>query len=67
MEINFDGKKMMQIIYDLVNTPSPTGFTDQILDQIEDYLAKLGLASWRNNKGGLITTLPGKSSEKSEW
>ncbi|NLY11277.1 MAG: M42 family metallopeptidase [Firmicutes bacterium] len=54
----------MQIIYDLVNTPSPTGFTDQILDQIEDYLAKLGLASWRNNKGGLITTLPGKSSEK---
>lgn len=63
MEINFDGHKMMKIIYNLVNIPSPTGFTDQILKQLEEFLVKLDLPAKRNNKGGLITTLPGKNGD----
>ena len=62
MGIDFDGKEIMDIIYQLVNTPSPAGFTDSVIELIQAYLNKLDLSSWRNHKGGLITTLPGTST-----
>ncbi|HHX01349.1 MAG TPA: M42 family metallopeptidase [Firmicutes bacterium] len=64
MEINFDSKAIIEVISDLVKTPSPSGFTDRVISQIEAYLNELGLPSWRNRKGGLLTALPGQDSSK---
>ena len=37
MEVQFDGQKMLELIYELVNIPSPTGYCDQIISKIESY------------------------------
>lgn len=64
MEVQFGGQKMLELIYELVNIPSPTGYCDQIISKIESYLTELDLPTRRNHKGGLITTIPGTNSEK---
>lgn len=44
----------------LLNTPSPTGFTEKIVLLVEQILLEWGLVSRTTNRGSLVVTLPGK-------
>lgn len=63
MPITFSGKELLQIINELVSIPSPSGYTDQIIDHIAVFLDRLGISYVRNRKGALIATVPGKDSD----
>ncbi|NMA61213.1 MAG: M42 family metallopeptidase [Firmicutes bacterium] len=60
----FSGKEILQFINELVSIPSPSGYTDRIIDHLANYLDEIGVANYRNRKGGLIATVPGKNHEK---
>ncbi len=54
----------MTYLKNLVNIPSPSGYTDEVITYVEDFFQNLKLETMRNKKGGLIVTLPGKSSKQ---
>ncbi|MBW6466016.1 MAG: M42 family metallopeptidase [Brevefilum sp.] len=54
--------EMFDFLTRLLNTPSPTGFTDQAIALCEEVLSALpGIRLARTNKGALVGTLPGES------
>ena len=53
---------MLDFLLKLLNTPSPTGFTDAAVTLIEEELRGLGVPTHRTLKGALHWTLPGSSS-----
>lgn len=48
----------------LLSIPSPTGNTEKAIDFLESEFKSLNLKTKRNNKGGLIATLPGEITEE---
>lgn len=50
-----------ELIKNIVAIPSPSGFTEKAIKFIEDQLKALQVDTKRNNKGGLIATLPGEN------
>jgi putative aminopeptidase FrvX len=59
-EINTDG--MLAFLTQLLNTPSPTGFTEQAIVLCEKTLSNLpGVTLHRTNKGALVATVPGEA------
>ncbi|NMB01409.1 MAG: M42 family metallopeptidase [Firmicutes bacterium] len=64
LAITFNGKELLQSINQLVSIPSPSGFTDQIINHISRRLDDLGVIHVKNRKGGLIATVPGKNNEQ---
>lgn len=64
MPVTFNGNELLQLINELVSIPSPTGFTDGIIDHLAAELGQLGIAYQKNRKRGLIATLPGKDTER---
>jgi putative aminopeptidase FrvX len=56
-----DLERMQTLLVDLLNTPSPTGFTDRALDYLECALAELPLGVARTRKGALVATWPGRA------
>ncbi|MFC4557447.1 M42 family metallopeptidase [Virgibacillus kekensis] len=59
---NVNETKML--IRELVSIPSPSGYTGQVIQFVEDYLKNLQVETKRNRKGGLIATLPGKNDKE---
>ncbi|MUK89221.1 M20/M25/M40 family metallo-hydrolase [Ornithinibacillus sp. L9] len=57
-------KETKELIQRLVSIPSPSGFTSQVIQFVEDYLQVLNVETKRNRKGGLIATLPGKNEQE---
>ncbi|GIN83941.1 aminopeptidase [Heyndrickxia sporothermodurans] len=57
-------KETMELIKQLVSIPSPSGNTKKVIDFCEDYLRDLNVEMYRNRKGGLIVTIPGKNTEQ---
>jgi len=47
----------------LLTTPSPSGYTAEAMDWLEDQFAGLGLETTRTNKGALIATFTGEDDE----
>ena len=60
--LNIDETK--KLIHQLVSIPSPSGFTDKVIQFVDDYLKQLDVETKRNNKGGLIATIPGTNEEE---
>lgn len=57
---------MLDFLTKLLNTPSPTGFTEGAIALCEDALSTLpGIKLVRTNKGALVGTLPG--AEEGPW
>ncbi len=57
-------KKMIAFLVELLNTPSPTGYTDNAIALIEETFAQFpDLSTERTNKGSLIVKWQGKSDE----
>lgn len=52
---------IVDTIEKLVNIPSPSGFTKQVMAFVEQEAGKFGYSSEYTNKGGLIITVPGKT------
>ena len=48
-----------QIATDLLTTPSPTGYTRQVIGKVKAYADELVLQSYETKKGNLIITFPG--------
>lgn len=55
----------IEVIKELVHIPSPTGYTFDAINYIENRMKKLQVNYKKNNKGGLIVTIDGKNSEAS--
>ena len=61
-ELDING--MISFLTQLLETPSPTGFTDQAIALCEEAVATLpGISLARTHKGALVVTLPGETDE----
>jgi putative aminopeptidase FrvX len=57
-----DTTALINFLTRLLNTPSPTGFTDRAMDLCEGALKELpGIKLERTRKGALVATLPGET------
>jgi putative aminopeptidase FrvX len=54
----------VQLIKQLVEIPSPSGNTNQVITFVENYLKGFHVEMKRNNKGGLVVTIPGSNKEQ---
>lgn len=54
----------MELIKQLVEIPSPSGNTQEIIRFVEDELGDLGLEMKRNHKGALLVTIPGEDQSR---
>lgn len=52
-------EKYMDELLHLLNMKSPTGHTEDAIHYLENRFRKLGLSTYRSNKGALIAKLPG--------
>ncbi|MTT32585.1 M20/M25/M40 family metallo-hydrolase [Terrilactibacillus sp. BCM23-1] len=59
-----DVKATMKLLKDLVSIPSPTGNTGKIITFVENLLHTYGYETERNNKGGLLITIPGENQSQ---
>ncbi|MFC4452271.1 M42 family metallopeptidase [Deinococcus sonorensis] len=59
----FDLERTTAVLIELLNTPSPTGYTEAAVRRIEAELDRLDLPYRRTAKGGLVWTLPGTGAE----
>lgn len=53
---------LRQTLTDLLNSPSPTGYTDWAMSLVETELASIGVNCFRTNKGAVIAYLDGIES-----
>lgn len=58
--MNTNTQWALDFLVNLVNIPSPSGNTERVIRFIEEECSKLGVTHKRNNKGGLIVTIPGQ-------
>ncbi len=54
----------LDYIVKLTNTPSPTGFTDQIMADVKSEVEGMGYSATQTPKGGVLVTVPGKNDEE---
>jgi putative aminopeptidase FrvX len=63
--LEIDVRFILQFLTQLLNTPSPTGYTNQAMHFVRETLATLKLDTRFNTKGTLIATWQGKASNRS--
>lgn len=56
-------KNMTEILREIVNIPSPTGYAREISVYLKKYLEELKVDFYFTNKGALIVKLPGKKED----
>jgi putative aminopeptidase FrvX len=54
----------VQLIKELVEIPSPSGNTNQVITFVENYLKNANVKMKRNRKGGLLVTIQGADNEQ---
>ncbi|MGN7311572.1 M42 family metallopeptidase [Alkalicoccobacillus gibsonii] len=54
----------VELIKELVQIPSPTGNTYEVIQFVQSYLDELGIQNKRNRKGGLLATIPGEDTSQ---
>ncbi|MBA4492876.1 M42 family metallopeptidase [Paenactinomyces guangxiensis] len=57
----FPEQRTVQTLVDLLKIDSPAGHTERAIDYIEKRMQQIGIETARNNKGGLLVTLPGQN------
>ncbi|MFV0557944.1 MAG: M42 family metallopeptidase [Enterococcus sp.] len=58
---------LLELTKQLTTIPSPTGFTNRVVQFIEEELQVVGYQPTRNNKGSLLVTVPGKNNEQQRF
>lgn len=56
--------KTLDYIVTLTNTPSPTGFTTDIMNYIQAEVESFGYAASKTAKGGVLVTVPGENDQE---
>ncbi|HFI0265233.1 TPA: M42 family metallopeptidase [Streptococcus suis] len=56
--------KTLDYIVKLTNTPSPTGYTTDIMNYIKAEVEGLGYEAIKTAKGGVLVTVPGENDQK---
>ncbi|SDM47376.1 Putative aminopeptidase FrvX [Psychrobacillus sp. OK028] len=64
MSFSFHAKDTVSLLKQLVEIPSPSGYTKEIMDFMENILQKLKVDYIRTNKGALIATIKGSDETK---
>lgn len=64
MNYNFNEQKTVEWVENLVNTPSPSGYTATVLKKISSYLRDLDICYKKTNKGAIIATFEGIDTTK---
>ncbi|MGL6105280.1 M42 family metallopeptidase [Romboutsia sp.] len=59
-----DIKLLEKYIIELLNTPSPTGYTEHVLNYIKETLESIGVDYKIGNKGTLVATIEGEDINK---
>lgn len=54
---------LLSFLEKIINIPSPSGYTKEVLKSVEEEAAKYGYPSSYNRKGGLIIEVPGQKKE----
>ncbi|MFC4353657.1 M42 family metallopeptidase [Chryseomicrobium palamuruense] len=62
MERGYYMKEIIHVVEKLVNKPSPTGYTTQIMKWVQGYIENLDYTVEKTNKGSVLFKLAGKSS-----
>lgn len=62
--MKFNKESACQLLEELVNIPSPSGFTTHIMNVMAQKFDDLGVAYKRTNKGALIVTMNGKNNDQ---
>lgn len=62
--MNINQTYLLEHLKELLEIPSPTGFTKEAVDYVEKEFSALGIASVKTVKGALIGTIKGKNDEK---
>ena len=58
-----ENKKLnIDLMKEIFNVPSPSGFTHHAIDFLDNYISKLGYKTSRNQKGNLIVEVEGKTT-----
>lgn len=57
-------RETVELLKDLVNTASPSGYTSAIMKKMGDYLKELGISYQKTNKGAIIVTFMGENNEQ---
>ncbi|CAM2960857.1 Peptidase M42 family protein [Paenibacillus sediminis] len=64
MSIQPNEPYILALLKKLLDTPSPSGYTHQIMDVIEKEAAALGYSNTRNEKGGFILKVDGQDNSR---
>lgn len=64
MTIQIDVDYLVDLLVRLLRTPSPTGNTGAAIALVESAFVQIGLDTQRTNKGALLATLAGRSSDR---
>ncbi len=59
-----DTAETKELIEQLVSIPSPSGYTEEVITFVEEYLKPFQVETKRNRKGALIATIPGENTEE---
>lgn len=64
MSFEFKEKETVSLLKQLVEIPSPSGYTKEIMDFMEQFLKDISVDYIRTNKGALIATIKGENDTK---
>ncbi|PAD78901.1 M42 family metallopeptidase [Paenibacillus campinasensis] len=64
MSIQPNEDYILSLLTELLDTPSPTGYTAHIMKRMEQEAAKLGIDFQYNEKGGAILSVPGTDGSR---
>lgn len=62
--MNIDVNYIVQQLVHIATTPSPVGYTGEVIEHLRAEFDRLGLSTRLLNKGGLLATLPGKNESE---
>ncbi|MEZ7171214.1 M42 family metallopeptidase [Sporosarcina sp. OR05] len=60
----FNEKRTVKLLEKLVKTPSPSGFTDKVMQVIREELTSIKVPFVQTNKGAIIATVKGKDDTR---
>ncbi|WP_322922621.1 M42 family metallopeptidase [Paenibacillus campi] len=64
MTISINRDYTLSLLKELLETPSPTGYTHHLIDRLQQEALTLGVTVELNRKGGLLLTLAGQDSAR---
>jgi len=57
----------VEIIKELVEIPSPSGSTKQVIQYADNFFRELGVETVKSRKGSLTAVIPGKQDDQGAW